>query len=175
MCLHVCIWIGLALGGVHPAWHALSAWLNSEPVLEVFLSLHIKYTHMDRHTTLPTESSLQDYPKFLLAFLPSFPHVIIMDCVRILNLSSLELFYPPSLYDSAFFYWHTPFYSTSAYSWRPFAMTFLPFFGSSLSFKCWPFQHKPCPKHMGDSSTDRLLWYRFFFFLNMCTSHHCCL
>lgn len=103
MCVHVCIWIRLALGGVDPVWHALSAWLNSFPVLEVLLSLHMKSTHTDRHTTLPTESSLQGYPKFLLAFLPSLPHVIIMDCVRILNLSSLELFYPPSLYYSAFF------------------------------------------------------------------------
>lgn len=107
MCVHVCIWITLALGGGHLAWHVLSAWLNSDPVLEVSLSLHIKYTPADRHTTLPTESSLQDYPKFLLAFLPSFPHVIIMDCVRILNLSSLELFYPPSLFYSAFFLAYT--------------------------------------------------------------------
>lgn len=160
MCVHVCIWIRLALGGVDLAWHALSAWLNSDPVLEVFLSLHIKYTHTDRHTTLPTESSLQGYPKFLLAFLPSFPHVIIMDCVRILNLSSLQLFYPPSLYYSAFFLAYTFLQQLKTLYSDLFS-----FFCCSLSFKYWPFQRKPCPKHMGDPSTDSLLWSRLFFLI----------
>lgn len=151
VCVLMHIWFVPALGGVHVAWHALSAWLNSDAVLGVSLSLHVTYTpHFQlNHHYRPIQS-------FDLLFLlpPSCNNN---------GLSSLGIFYPRSLCFSGFF-WHTLFYSPSTYSWSPCTLTFSPYFTIHFNSKRWPFQCKVCPMHITNHSALSFSLILLFFF-----------
>lgn len=111
---------------------AVSDWRHRDGGLRVFVSLLIKCAHSDKHSSLPSESSLLAYPQFLLHFPPFFLHVIIMDCVRIFN----EFIWMTSTFSGSLV--HT-FIACQRSAEAPLYHLSGLLFISSTQF--WPFQH----------------------------------